>query len=155
MITNNLVMEPPEKVLVITRIFDAPPKLVFKAWKDCANLKKWWGPKDYTTASCEVDFRIGGNWRINILSDKGIGHWHKGVYKDITESQKIVFTHEWEYTDKVGPETTVTVLFEDEQGKTKLTFHQALMIDAADRDNHIEGWSGCLDHLEEYLAVKN
>lgn len=154
--TDSLVMEPAEKVLLITRTMDAPPELVFKAWTDCSHLKRWWGPENFTAPECSVDFRVGGTWRICIRSNEGAEHWHHGVYQDIIKDSKIVFSHQWERPDGKGPETTVTVLFEaDEAGKTRFSFHQAFMVDAIDRDNHRHGWNGCFDHLVSYIKELN
>ena len=61
--TNSPVVEQAERVLVITRVFDAPRELVFKAWTDPGHAKRWWGPRDYPVTHLEMDVRPGGSWR--------------------------------------------------------------------------------------------
>ncbi len=77
----------------------------------------------------------------------------QGVYREIVEPDRIVFTFAWEdEKGEPGHETLVTVTFAEHDGKTKLTFHQAVFESIADRDSHREGWSECFDRLEAYLA---
>lgn len=77
----------------------------------------------------------------------------QGVYREIVEPERLVFTHAWEDKDgKPKHETLVTITFAEHDGKTKLTFHQAIFESIESRDSHGEGWSESLDRLEEYLA---
>jgi uncharacterized protein YndB with AHSA1/START domain len=68
-----------EREVVITRIYDAPRPLVFKAWIDPKHLKRWWGPGVFTNPVCEVDARVGGAWRIVMRSPDGIDYPCGGV----------------------------------------------------------------------------
>ena len=77
----------------------------------------------------------------------------RGVYREIVEPDRIVFTFAWEdEKGDPGHETLVTVTFAEHDGKTKLTFHQAVFESIAVRDSHREGWSECFDRLEAHLA---
>ena len=58
------VTTPSDREIVMTRVFDAPRDLVFEAHTSCEHLSRWWGPRGYEIAGCEVDFRPGGSWRI-------------------------------------------------------------------------------------------
>lgn len=147
------IEEPAERELVITRILDAPRSLVFKVWTNPEHLVHWWGPRDFTTPSCKMDVRPGGTYRILIRSPEGKDHWMQGVYREIVEPDRLVFTFAWE-DEKGAPgwETLVTVTFTEHDGKTKLTFHQAIFESTDERDSHHEGWSECFDRLETYLA---
>ena len=73
--------ESAERVLVIERIFNAPPSLVFKAWTDPQHLVHWFGPRGFTLPSCELDLRPGGAWRSCMLSGEGREHWVRGVFR--------------------------------------------------------------------------
>jgi len=147
------IAEPAERVLVITRVLDAPRSLVFKVWTQPEHLVRWWGPRDFTTPSCKMDVRAGGAYRTCIRSPEGKDYWMRGVYREIVEPERLVFTFAWE--DEEGQpshETLVTVTFAEHDGKTKLTFQQAIFESVAERDSHREGWTECLDRLEAYLA---
>lgn len=140
--------------LSITRLFDAPRSLVFRMWVDPKHVVRWWGPGRFTTLSCTMDVRPGGAWRVRSRSPEGVDHTEQGVYREIVEPERLVFTHAWE--DAAGtrsPETLVTVTFIDEHGKTKLVFHQAPFESVAERDGHHEGWSSAFDLLDEYLPT--
>ena len=151
---NSSIAEAAEPVLEITRIIDAPRSLVFKVWTTSEHWARWLGPRDFTTPSCEMDFRPGGAYRACIRSPEGTDYWMRGVYREIVEPDRIVFTFAWEdEKGKLGHETLVTVTFAEHQSKTKLTFRQAVFETIADRDSHREGWSECLDRMEAYLTT--
>lgn len=142
-----------DRELVITRIFDAPRDLVFKTWIEPDRIKRWWGPRGFTTLSCEFDLRPGGAWRVRSRSPEGREHVELGVFREILEPERLVFTHAWEDTDgKPGHGTLVTVTFAEHGGKTKLTFRQAVFDSIETRDGHEQGWSSAFDLLDEYLA---
>jgi uncharacterized protein YndB with AHSA1/START domain len=141
------------RVLVMTRIVDAPPALVFQAWTEPARIKQWWGPRGYTTISCEMDLRPGGAWRVRSRSAQGVEVAERGVVREIAFGERLVFTHAWEDGEgKPGLETLVTLTFADEGGKTKLTLRQAVFDTVENRDGHAEGWGESVDMLAEYLA---
>ena len=111
---------------MITRVFDAPRSLVFKIWTQPPHMKHWWGPRGYTTLSCEIDLRPGGAWRVASRHTDGSETAEQGVFREIVEPERLVFTHAWEDEEgKPGHETLVTVTFVEQDGKTRLTFHQA------------------------------
>ncbi len=143
-----------QRVLVITRIFDAPPHLVFKAWTEPERLVRWWGPKGFTLPTCTMDFRPGGAYRFCMRSPEGVDHWLQGVYREIVEPERLVFTYAWvDAEGKPGHETLLTVTFEEHNGKTKLTLHQAVFESVTARDAHRGGWPSSLECLAEYLAT--
>jgi uncharacterized protein YndB with AHSA1/START domain len=142
-----------EQELVITRVFDAPRSLVFKVWTEPEHLAHWWGPKDFTLPTCTIDFRPGGAYRFCMRSPKGTDHWLRGVYRELVEPERLVFTFAWEDAGgKPGHETLVTVTFEEFGGKTRLTMYQAVFESFAARIEHQNGWTECLDRLASYLA---
>jgi uncharacterized protein YndB with AHSA1/START domain len=142
-----------ERELTITRVFDAPPGLVFKAWTEPERLVRWSGPEGFTTTSCAMDVRPGGSYRSCIRSPEGTDHCMQGVYREIAEPERLVFTFAWEDAEgRPGREMLVTVTFAEDDGKTRMTFHQAVFESVEDRDGHREGWSSSFDLLEAYLA---
>lgn len=144
---------PAERELVITRVFDAPRPLVFKAWTEPDRLVRWWGPQGFTTPSCTMDVRPGGAFRFCMRSPEGTDHWLRGVYREIVEPERLVLTWAWEDAErKPGRETVLTVTFAEQGAKTKLTLRQAVFESVTARDAHQRGWTGSLDRLAEYLA---
>jgi uncharacterized protein YndB with AHSA1/START domain len=86
-------------------------------------------------------------------SPEGTNHWLRGVYREIVEPERLVFTYAWEDAEgNPGHEMLVTVTFADLGGKTKLTMHQAVFESFTARAEHQSGWTECLDRLAAYLA---
>jgi uncharacterized protein YndB with AHSA1/START domain len=151
-----LVTEPQDRVLVITRVLDAPRALVFKVWSQPEHLVRWWGPQGFTLPDCTLEFHPGGAFRCLMRSPEGSEHRMHGVYKDIVEPEKISFSWTWiDAEGQPGHETLVTVLLEEagEGGaKTKLTLHQAVFESVTARDAHNGGWTGSFERLAAYVA---
>lgn len=134
--------------LTIERLIDAPPALVFKVWTTPEHLARWLGPKDFTAHTIRVDFRPGGAWSAVIRSPEGKDYPMGGVYREIVENRRIVFTFRWTGEDE--PDTLVTATFEELSGRTRLTFTQTPFETTELRDSHAEGWGECLDRLVAY-----
>lgn len=141
----------PEPIgLVIERLIDAPVALVFKVWTTPEHLARWLGPKDFTPHSIRMDFRPGGEWSAVIRSPEGADYPMGGIYREITENRRIVFTFRW--TEEDGPDTLVTATFDDVGAKTLMTFTQTPFDTIETRDSHAEGWGECLDRLMAYIS---
>lgn len=152
-VRNNADPQPTDRELIITRVFDAPRSLIFKVWTEPKHLVHWWGPKGFTLPTCTMDFRLGGAYRFCMRSPEGTDHWLQGVYREIMEPERLVFTQAWEDAEgKPKHETLVTVIFADQGGKTLLTFHQGVFESVTSRDEHEGGWSSAFELLTEYLA---
>ena len=121
--TSSAVTESSDRELVITRIFDAPRSLVFKAWTEPQHLARWWGPRGFSVVSCEMDARTGGAYRFHMRGPDGNDHWPQGVFREVSEPERFVAS--WCWTDADGkarqPETVLTVTFDELGGKTRLT----------------------------------
>jgi uncharacterized protein YndB with AHSA1/START domain len=142
-----------ERELTITRVFDAPRSLVFKVWTQPEHFVRWLGPKDFTTVACQMKVQLGGIYRACIRSPEGNDHWMQGVYREIIEPERLVFTFAWE-DEKRQPKhkTLVTVTFTEQDNQTLMTFHQAIFESTESRNAHQSGWSECFDRLEVHLA---
>jgi uncharacterized protein YndB with AHSA1/START domain len=139
--------------LVITRLFAAPRALVFKAWTEPEHLARWWGPQGFTLVSCTTDVRPGGVWVRHMRSPEGTMHIKRGVYREIVAPARLVFTYADEDADgRLGPETLVTVTFEEVGATTRLTLGQVGFETASARDGHAGGWTSALERFAEYLA---
>jgi uncharacterized protein YndB with AHSA1/START domain len=151
----NLITEPTDRVLKIERIFDAPRSLVFKAWTESAHIARWWGPKGFISTVLKNELRPGGAYRIHMRGPDKDDHWTQGIYCEVVPPERLVMVGSW--ADAQGnptrPETTLTLLFENLGGKTKLTLHNAIFESVTARDMHQSGWSSSFDSLAEYLAT--
>jgi uncharacterized protein YndB with AHSA1/START domain len=150
---NNLASAPADAMLLITRVLDAPRHLVFQTWTQKEHLDKWSAPRGFTIPYSEGDLRPGGKWRCCMRAPDGKELWLGGVYREIVADELLVMTHAWEEDGAHSRETVVTVRFEDQGHKTKLTIQQTGFDSVEARDGHKGGWSECLDILAEYLAV--
>ncbi len=140
-----------DRELVVLRVIDAPRDLVFKVWTDPA--ARWWGPHGFTSTSIAMEFRPDGAWRTCMRSPEGEDFWAHGVYREIEEPERLVFTWAWEEEDGApGHETLVTVTFIEADGATEISFHQALFDTVAERDSHEQGWNEAFDRLAEQVA---
>ena len=139
--------------LVITRVLDAPPILVYKAWTEPEHMVRWMGPRGFTAPSAKMDVRPGGQYRALIRSGEGKDYWFRGVYREVVEATRLVFTFAWEEDGERGQENLVTVTFAEEDGKTRMTFHQAEFDSVGQRDGHRGGWSSSFDRLAEYAVT--
>jgi uncharacterized protein YndB with AHSA1/START domain len=150
---NKAVPERKDLVLVITRTFDAARELVWKLWSDPQHFQHWMGPRDHPVVYTEGEFRRGGKWRGCLRSiATGEELWQSGEYLEIKEPERLVFTFAWDRADgSRSPETEITVLFAEQQGKTVMTFCQAMFETEEARDGHSLGWNSTFDRLAEYL----
>jgi len=153
--------------LYISRVFDAPRELVFKAWSDPELAKKWWGPRAYSAPVAKMDFRVGGKYLLCMRGPHPSGGegdlYSCGVYKEIIPGERIVCTDS--FADEHGnivdsshygmpgfPEAvTVIVTFEDYRGKTRMTLRQGMP--AFMKEGANQGWNESFDKLVEALAA--
>ena len=149
---NNPVSPTTDRELRITRVFDAPRSLVFKAWTEPERIKQWWGPPGAVTLSCEMDFRPGGLWRTRTKAPDGREYVSRSVFREIVEPERLAFTYAWEDAEgKPKHETLVTITFVEQNSKTVLTFQQGVFESVTARDAHDGGWREFFDLLSEYL----
>lgn len=145
--------EPADRVLVLTRLFDAPPSLLFEACTQGRHLARWCAPNGFTVTSSEGDLRPGGHWGAVMAGPDGREYRLSGVYREIIEDKLVVFTHAWEDERGLrGHETLVTMHFAAKGDKTELTLRQGVFPSVAARDGHRGGWSECLERLAAHLA---
>ena len=113
------VTTPSDQEIVLTRLFDAPPRLVFEAMTKPEHVKQWWGRlgDGYSVPVCEIDLRVGGSWRFVNRHPKGEAAFH-GEYQEIVPPSRVVFTEIFEeFPDVVSVVTTDLI---DENGKTRM-----------------------------------
>ncbi len=156
---------------IISRVFDAPRDLVWKAFTEPERMKEWWGPKGFTVIASKMDFRPGGTYHYGMKSPNGAAMWGKFVYREIVPRERMVLVSS--FSDEAGGitrhpmaptwplELLSTFSFEElTDGKTRLTIrwspHNATeeerkTFEAAQESMRM-GWGGTLEQLEGYLA---
>jgi uncharacterized protein YndB with AHSA1/START domain len=144
-----------EREIVITREFDAPRALVFRAMTDPAVIPLWWGPARYTTTIDMLDARPGGAWRFVQKGPDGEFGFH-GVFKEIVPPQRVVMTFEWEGLP--GHISVNTLVLEERGGRTFMT-STSTFDSREDRDGMVEsgmesGARESYDRLDTVLATQ-
>ena len=142
-----------DRDLVVSRLIDAPRELVFQAWTDPEQIARWWGPRGFVTVEHDMDIRPGGAYWFVMRSPEGTDHRKRGVYREIVAPERIAFTFAWEAADgTLGHETLVTVTFDAIDDKTRLTLRQGAFDSVAGRDDHVIGWTSCLERFGDYMT---
>lgn len=142
-----------DRELVITRRFDAPPALVFRAWSEADLFRRWWMPKSVagvTLVGCEMDVRTGGTYRLEFSAGGPDTMAFYGKYLEVVPNARIVWTND---EGEEGAITTVT--FEEQDGATLLTFHERYPSAAALEEalqGSAAGLPEQLDQLGELLS---
>ena len=148
-----------DRELLLTRLIDASPENVYRAWTEPELLKKWFAPSPWTTPRADLDVRPGGANLIVMQSPEGQEMPNRGVYLEVIKDRKLVFTNAytsaWEPSEK--PFMTVIVTFEDEGGKTRYTARVRHWT-VTDRETHErmgfhKGWGQCADQLAAVAAT--
>ncbi len=146
---------PSDREVVITRVVDAPRRLVFDAWTKPEHVPHWLtGPEGWTMPFCEIDLRVGGKWRFLLRGPDGAEMQLTGVYKEVTPPSKLVATSSW---GAPWPHTLDTLTLSEDNGKTTITqtilYPSKAARDAALETGMKEGMAIGLDRLERYLRT--
>ena len=136
--------------LTMTRRFETAPQRVFEAWLDPEQVALWMGPRGFRADVSELDARTGGAYAITMHMSDGSSVRVTGIYKEITRYTRIVFTWKWQNDMQ---DTQVTLTFKVVGKATDMTLEHTGFPSRAIRDNHREGWIGCLDKLAELLTA--
>lgn len=147
----------PEREVLVTRVFDASPDLVFRMWTEPEHLARWWGPRGFTNPVCELDARPGGAFCIHMRAPNGVVYPLRGTFREIVRPKRIVFTAVAE--DMQGNallDEIATITFTAEGAKTKVTVHAKAvgLAPPAPRmlDGMEAGWSQSLERLAAGVA---
>ena len=156
-------MEEPNKELTITRTFDAPRELVWKAWTDPKIVQKWWGPRGVTNPTCEWDARKGGKIHIVMLAGKELGEFAgmkwpmKGTFTEVKPQSFMSYKSDaLDDASETFLQNEVTIQFEEMGDKTKMTMHVVVTMAVGERAKFAlqgmgYGFNQQADKLEEYL----
>jgi len=154
--TNSLDLEHDPRMIIGTRVLDAPRELVWRAWTDPKHLAQWWGPNGFTTTTSSFDMRVGGVWRFVMHGPDGRDYQNRITFDEIVKPERIVYHHGG--GEDVEPvQFRTTVAFEDLDGKTRLTM-TGVFPSAAERERVIkeygadQGLVQTLSRLADYLT---
>jgi uncharacterized protein YndB with AHSA1/START domain len=136
--------------LLLTRVFDAPRRLVFEAWTKAGHVSRWIAPRPLTTPKCEVDFRPGGAFCFTMRAPDGTDYPFVGAFREIVTNERIVFTG----TVHEGNQVVTTITFAEHDGKTTLTMHQTFTMESDATRGAKQGWTATLDQLGEVVAKR-
>ena len=142
---------PTDEQILITREFDAPKHLVFKAWTTPELVKRWWNANRGEVTIAEIDLRAGGSWRYVMVAENGMEVGFHGEYREVIPNERIVGTEVYEGAPDAAALTTTT--FTEVDGRTTMTMlveHR----NQEDRDAHINsgmeaGMQDAMDLLEQ------
>lgn len=146
-----------EREVAITRVYDAPARLLFEACSSPEHLRQWFGPPGWPLTLCEMDFRVGGRYRFAMTGPDGKqGPPFGGEYLEIVPNRKIVYTNAFEMPDSESMVVTITFDEDEKSGQTTLTIH-TLFASVAMKNAHLgmgydQGWSSMLDQLADVVA---
>ncbi len=151
--------------MVVTKVFDAPPELVWKAWTDPQYVMQWWGPKGFSCPACQMDVRVGGKSLLCMKTPDGYEGWNAIEYHEIVLHEKIVSSMYFSDSagNKIDPaelgmEEAIdgaydVTLFEDlGNGQTKLTYIGNEPMASAKESGQFYGWVETLDKIEAVVA---
>lgn len=142
-----------DRILRITRRFNAPRPLVYRMFTDAAHLARWFGPEGFTVPECKVEPRPGGRFYADMLSPDGNHHRIDGRFKEVVADRRVVFTWAWlDAAGKPGHETTVTIDLAEKGGETELSMLHELFENAEQKGKHAHGWTSCFVCLDRALA---
>ena len=146
----------------ITRIFDASREQVWHAWTDPQHLMRWWGPAGFTSPTCRIDLRVGGNYFFCMQAPDGTKIWSTGTYEEVVPLERLVYTDS--FADEAGKAVpashygmgddipfamTVTVTFEDLGSQTKMTLRHEGLPPGEMSEMTVAGWNESFDKLAE------
>src|ERR1035438_6183527 len=162
--TKNTVNE--TERMVVTKVFDAPRELVWKAWTDPKYVMQWWGPKGFTAPVCQMDFRVGGKSLFCMKTPDGQEFWNAGEYHEIVLHEKIVSSMYFSDSkgNKIEPAQLgieheaidgaydVTIFEDLGNDQTKQAFIGNVRMESARDSGHLEGWNHTLDKIAAVLT---
>jgi uncharacterized protein YndB with AHSA1/START domain len=143
---------PSEREVVVTRVFDAPRALVYRAYTDPELIPRWWGPSRLATTVEQMDVRPGGRWRFVQRDQTGAEFAFNGVYREVVPPERVVATFEFE--GEPGRVVLTTATFEEHDGKTTLT-STSLFETVEDRDGMVGAGmeSGAVEGMERLAML--
>ena len=151
-----------DRVLVFSRTIDAPRELVWRVWTTPECVAEWWGPPGCANYDCEIDLRMGGEFRLNMQVPNGETYPCTGRFKEIDPPHRFVLEGDGEDDHPCGagiPPGSLVILTLEEAGdqtvlKLETQFPSATAQKAANEAGYSTSWSPCLDRMEAFIAAQ-
>jgi uncharacterized protein YndB with AHSA1/START domain len=140
--------------LRLDRVLPAPRSRVFRACIEPADLSQWWGPQGFTTPEVHLDLRVGGTYRFGMQPPDGELFHLSGEFQEIEPPARLVYTFRWEEPDPDDRETVVTMSLNDRGDSTEVVVVQSGFATEARRTLHVDGWTDCLDRLQDLMSAR-
>jgi len=148
-----------DREIVFTRVFDAPRRMVWEAWTDPEQLVLWWGPKGFSTTVHEMDVRAGGVWKLVMHGPDGTDYPNKSIFTKVVPYERLRYRLSGGKRGGPVAQFEMTVTFEDDGDKTRITM-RLVFASAEARDENvreygsIEGGKQTLERLAEHLSAR-
>ena len=137
--------------LTLSRVFDAPRPLVWKAWTRPEHLARWWGPRGFALPRCDQALRAGGAFALVMRGPDGRDYPYRGEFREVVEPERLVSVGV--IHDLPGHVVETTVTFAEEGEQTRVTVHQVYSFETDATRGAREGWGQSLDRLGELLGI--
>lgn len=148
-----MTVQPSALALHMKRVLTAAPAVVFRACTESLELAKWWGPRDFTTPSIEIDIRVGGRYRFAMQPPDGDLFHLTGEFREVDPPSRLAYTFVWEPPDPDDQETIVMLSFRDAEGLTEVDLTQGVFATEARRAVHEQGWTDSFERLCEVVSA--
>lgn len=140
--------------LHLERVLPARRQLVFAACTEPELLAEWWGPRDFTAPSIELDLRVGGRYRIAMQPPEGELFYLTGEFREIDPLNRLAYTFSWEAPDPDDQETVVVLVFRDAGPSTEMVLDQGPFATAGRYELHHAGWTDGFERLKQVLSSR-
>lgn len=137
--------------LRVSRVIGTDRETAFRAWTEAEQMKRWAAPEGGTVTDAASEVKVGGRYRIAMVTADGGEHVAVGEYREVKRPSRLVYTWDWEGDGAMG-DTLVTVEFNEVDGGTEVVLLHERFPNAEARDNHTVGWESCLNRLEGMFA---
>jgi uncharacterized protein YndB with AHSA1/START domain len=140
-------------VVRVSRVIDAPREAVFRAWTEPEQIRRWWGPGEFTCPEAEVDLCPGGSYRLAMQPTDGEPFIVGGTYREVDPPARLVYTWRWETGPAAdGSESLVTVEFNERDGRTELVLTHTDFPASHGPAPYQMGWDGGVDKFEALFS---
>jgi len=138
--------------LTMSRNLNASKQSVYNAWTQQEALTSWFAASsEMTTTVHQLDLKVGGQYRIEMLEPDGTSHIMHGEYVALNPHSQLIFTWEWE-SDELNVNSLVTIDLTEQDGSTQMVLTHEKFESQDLADLHTEGWTGCLAQLENFFS---
>lgn len=152
-----LVENAADREIVLTRVFEAPRRMVWEAWTNPDQIRLWWGPKGFTSTIEVMDVRVGGVWRLVMHGPDGTDYPNESIFTAVVPYELLAYTMTGGRKGEPAVQMEKIATFEEEAGGTRVTL-RIMFASAEARDRNvreygsIEGGKQTLERLAEHLS---